>query len=91
MRHDARGRGAVIGKIALLQRADRSAHDKTRDPGAIGGAALGAAAIGQRTARKYHTTQLDMAQVRCAFKDVEHGSARGELDLRCHGLDLLGR
>ena len=56
MRHDARGRGAVIGKIALLQRADRSAHDKARDPGAISGAALGAAAIGQRTARKHHAT-----------------------------------
>ena len=91
MRHDARGRGAVIGKIALLQRADRSAHDKTRDPGAIGGAALWTTAVGERAAREHQAAQFDMAQVRCALKDVKHCPARGELSLRSHGLALLGR
>ena len=91
LRHNARGRGAVIGKIALLQRADRRAHDKARNPRAIGGTALWTTAVGERAAREHQAAQFDMAQVRCALKDVKHCPARGELSLRSHGLALLGR
>ena len=91
LRHNARGRGAVIGKKTLLQRADRRAHDKARNPRAIGGTALRTTAVGERAAREHQAAQFDMAQVRCALKDVKHCPTRGELSLRSHGLALLGR
>ena len=91
LRHNARGRGAVIGKITFLQRADRRAHDEARNPGTIGGTTLRTTAVGERAAREHQAAQFDMAQVRCALKDVKHCPARGELSLRSHGLALLGR
>ena len=91
LRHNTRSRGTVFGKVALLKRADRRANDKAGNPRAIGGSALRAAAVGERTGRKHQAAQLDMAQMRRALKDVKHGPAWGELNLRCHDLGLLGR